>query len=103
MRLAKIFISTASTASNNSNMMSPVPHHKRDDVCEFRFAGGDTHLGGEDFDSSVQDWVISEFKKKNAKQLAAMSSGVCVCVCACVCVCVCVCVCQAALLRCCQV
>jgi len=45
-----------------------------DGIFEVKATGGDTHLGGEDFDSSVQDWVISEFKKKNAKQLAAMSS-----------------------------
>lgn len=31
--------------------------------------GGDTHLGGDDFDQRIQDWIISEFKKENAIDL----------------------------------
>ena len=42
-----------------------------DGIFEVKATGGDTHLGGEDFDSAVQDWVLSEFKKKNASALAA--------------------------------
>ena len=38
-------------------------------VFEVKATGGDTHLGGEDFDSNVQDFVISEFKKKHKAEL----------------------------------
>jgi L1 cell adhesion molecule like protein len=43
-----------------------------DGIFEVKATGGDTHLGGEDFDSAIQEWVISEFKKKHAKELSAM-------------------------------
>jgi heat shock protein 1/8 len=43
-----------------------------DGIFEVKATGGDTHLGGEDFDTAIQDWVISEFKKKNVKALGAM-------------------------------
>ncbi len=32
-------------------------------VCEVRSTSGDTHLGGDDFDKVVVDWMIEEFKK----------------------------------------
>ena len=32
-------------------------------VCEVRSTAGDTHLGGDDFDKRVVDWVADEFKK----------------------------------------
>jgi len=35
-----------------------------DGVCEVRSTSGDTHLGGDDFDKRIVDWVADEFKKK---------------------------------------
>ena len=35
-----------------------------DGVFEVRATGGDTHLGGEDFDNLVVDWAAEEFRKK---------------------------------------
>lgn len=32
-------------------------------VCEVRSTSGDTHLGGDDFDKQVVDWLADEFKK----------------------------------------
>lgn len=32
-------------------------------VCEVRSTSGDTHLGGDDFDKKVVDWLADEFKK----------------------------------------
>ena len=32
--------------------------------------GGDTHLGGDDFDQRIMDWVVKEFKKDNGVDLA---------------------------------
>lgn len=31
---------------------------------------GDTHLGGDDFDKKIIDWLVSEFKKENGVDLA---------------------------------
>jgi len=36
-----------------------------DGVCEVRSTSGDTHLGGDDFDKRLVDWVADEFKKEN--------------------------------------
>jgi L1 cell adhesion molecule like protein len=36
---------------------------------EVKATGGDTHLGGEDFDSMVQDWACAEFRKKHKAEL----------------------------------
>jgi heat shock 70kDa protein 1/2/6/8 len=35
-----------------------------DGVFEVRATAGDTHLGGEDFDSLIADWAIEEFRRK---------------------------------------
>jgi L1 cell adhesion molecule like protein len=35
-----------------------------DGVFEVKATAGDTHLGGEDFDNSIVDWCVGEFKKK---------------------------------------
>jgi molecular chaperone DnaK len=32
--------------------------------------GGDTHLGGEDFDQKIMDWIIGEFKKEQGIDLS---------------------------------
>jgi molecular chaperone DnaK len=34
-----------------------------DGVCEVRSTAGDTHLGGDDFDKRLVDWVADDFKK----------------------------------------
>ncbi|SHF22018.1 molecular chaperone DnaK [Desulfacinum infernum DSM 9756] len=34
-----------------------------DGVCEVRATAGDTHLGGDDFDKRIVDWLAEEFKK----------------------------------------
>ncbi|MDY6908995.1 MAG: molecular chaperone DnaK [Thermodesulfobacteriota bacterium] len=34
-----------------------------DGVCEVRATAGDTHLGGDDFDKRVVDWIADEFRK----------------------------------------
>ena len=36
-----------------------------DGVFEVKATGGDTHLGGEDFDNAIVDWCVEEFKRKN--------------------------------------
>ena len=36
-----------------------------DGIFEVRATSGDTHLGGQDFDSRVVEWMIEEFKKKS--------------------------------------
>ena len=42
-----------------------------DGVFEVKATNGDTHLGGDDFDKAVFDWIVSEFKKQNAIDLSA--------------------------------
>ena len=41
-----------------------------DGVFEVKATNGDTHLGGDDFDQRVMDWLVSEFKKENGIDLA---------------------------------
>jgi molecular chaperone DnaK (HSP70) len=36
-----------------------------DGIFEVKATGGDSHLGGEDFDNRMTEYVIQEFKKKN--------------------------------------
>ena len=36
-----------------------------DGVFEVKATAGDTHLGGEDFDSLIVDWAVDEFKRKS--------------------------------------
>lgn len=36
-----------------------------DGIFEVKATGGDTHLGGEDFDTILVNWCIQEFEKKN--------------------------------------
>ena len=42
-----------------------------DGVFEVKSTNGDTHLGGDDFDQVVIEWIISEFKKESGIDLAA--------------------------------
>ena len=36
-----------------------------------RATNGDTHLGGDDFDQAVMNWIVEEFKKENGIDLSA--------------------------------
>ncbi len=40
-----------------------------DGVFEVRSTNGDTHLGGDDWDNSVMDWLLAEFKTENGIDL----------------------------------
>ncbi|MEK7541055.1 MAG: molecular chaperone DnaK [Patescibacteria group bacterium] len=40
------------------------------DTVEVKATGGDTHLGGDDFDQRVMDWLVKEFKKDNGVDLS---------------------------------
>jgi molecular chaperone DnaK len=37
---------------------------------EVKATGGDTHLGGDDFDQRIMDWIVKEFKKDNGVDLS---------------------------------
>jgi len=41
-----------------------------DGVFEVKSTNGDTFLGGDDFDSKIIDWILSEFKKESGKDLS---------------------------------
>jgi len=36
-----------------------------DDTIEVKSTGGDTHLGGDDFDQKIINWIINEYKKES--------------------------------------
>ena len=40
------------------------------DTVEVKATGGDTHLGGDDFDQKLMDWIVKEFKKDNGIDLS---------------------------------
>jgi len=40
------------------------------DTVEVKATGGDTHLGGDDLDQKLMDWVVNEFKKDNGIDLS---------------------------------
>ncbi|MDZ4231859.1 MAG: Hsp70 family protein, partial [Candidatus Pacearchaeota archaeon] len=40
------------------------------DTIEVKATGGDTHLGGEDFDQNIVDWIVDSFKKDQGIDLA---------------------------------
>ncbi|OGZ66802.1 MAG: molecular chaperone DnaK [Candidatus Staskawiczbacteria bacterium RIFCSPHIGHO2_02_FULL_34_10] len=40
------------------------------DTIEVKATGGDTHLGGDDFDQKLMDWVVGQFKKDNGIDLS---------------------------------
>lgn len=41
-----------------------------DNVVEVKATNGDTHLGGDDFDNVILDWLVENFKKENGVDLA---------------------------------
>lgn len=40
------------------------------ETVEVKATGGDTHLGGDDFDQKIMDWIVSEFKKEQGVDLS---------------------------------
>ena len=40
-----------------------------ENTVEVKATGGDTHLGGEDFDNTIVDWMVKEFKKDQGVDL----------------------------------
>ena len=40
------------------------------DTIEVKATGGDTHLGGDDFDQKIIDWIVSEYKKSDGIDLS---------------------------------
>lgn len=42
-----------------------------DGVFEVKATNGDTHLGGDDFDEVIVEWIVAEFKKENSMDLTA--------------------------------
>ena len=42
-----------------------------DGVFEVKATAGDNHLGGDNFDKAIVDWLVSEFKKSQGIDLAA--------------------------------
>src|SRR6516165_7112843 len=40
-----------------------------DGVFEVKATNGDTHLGGDDWDNALMDWILDEFKKENGMDL----------------------------------
>jgi molecular chaperone DnaK len=41
-----------------------------DGIFEVKSTNGDTHLGGDDFDEVIVDWIVSEFKKQESVDLS---------------------------------
>jgi molecular chaperone DnaK len=41
-----------------------------DDTIEVKATGGDTHLGGNDFDQKISDWIIGRFKQEEGIDLS---------------------------------
>jgi molecular chaperone DnaK len=47
-----------------------------DGVFEVKATNGDTHLGGDDWDARIMDWIISEFKKDTGIDLSKQPDAV---------------------------
>ena len=41
-----------------------------DNVVEVKATHGDTHLGGDNFDHRIIDWLVAEFKKDQGVELS---------------------------------
>ena len=44
-------------------------------VFEVKATGGDTHLGGEDFDNSIMDWCLEQIKAKDASMVKKINDS----------------------------
>src|ERR1700751_2807379 len=47
-----------------------------DGVFEVRATNGDTHLGGDDWDARIMDWIVNEFKKDSGIDLTKQPDGI---------------------------
>lgn len=47
-----------------------------DGVFEVKATGGDTHLGGSDFDQSIVDWAAAEFRKKTKLDITTSKKAI---------------------------
>ncbi len=47
-----------------------------DGVFEVKATNGDTHLGGDDWDSKVMDWIVAEFKKDSGIDLTKQPDAI---------------------------
>jgi len=47
-----------------------------DGVFEVKATNGDTHLGGDDWDNKIIDWVIQEFKKESGVDLSKQADAI---------------------------
>src|SRR5262249_55474496 len=47
-----------------------------DGVFEVKATNGDTHLGGDDWDAKVMDWIVQEFKKDSGIDLTKQPDAV---------------------------
>jgi molecular chaperone DnaK len=41
-----------------------------EDTVEVKATGGDSHLGGDDFDQKIMDWIVNQFKKEQGIDLS---------------------------------
>ena len=48
-----------------------------DGVCEVLATNGDTHLGGDDFDKVIVDWLAEDFQKTEARKLSRCHGAMC--------------------------
>ena len=48
-----------------------------DGVIEVLATAGDTHLGGDDFDKRIIDWLVDEFQKENGVDLSQATRWPC--------------------------
>ena len=48
-----------------------------DGICEVKSTSGDTHLGGEDFDSRMVDHFMKEFQRKHKKDMSSNPRSLC--------------------------
>src|SRR5438094_10367903 len=47
-----------------------------DGVFEVKATNGDTHLGGDDWDAKIMDWIVAEFKKDTGIDLTKQPDAV---------------------------
>ncbi len=47
-----------------------------DGVFEVKATNGDTHLGGDDWDARIMDWIVSEFKKESGIDLTKQPDAI---------------------------
>jgi len=65
----------------HTHPVSPTSHHLLQSIThqQVKATNGDTHLGGEDFDQRLMDYVISQFKKKHKVRFCLASPCLALC------------------------